>query len=243
MGSEKSFVKLEALPHGVYVLKFDGGDGQHRLNPTSIAEIHSALDKVEDDPKAAALITTNEGKFFSNGLDLGFAQSRPGNFKYLVDLFHNLLDRFLCFPMPTIAAICGHAAAGGCMLALAHDYRVMRIDRGYIFMSEVEINLHMTPGMISLIRCKLPVATFHKSLLSAHKYTGKPAEEAGFVYASFPDARSTQEEAIQKATELAKKKYNRSIYKAIKSEMFRVELRDLRSGDHGPPPGIILSKI
>ncbi|MCO5595300.1 hypothetical protein L7F22_049341 [Adiantum nelumboides] len=113
------------------------GDGEHRLNPDSIAEIDKALDEVENDTSISALVTTNEGKFFSNGLDFEFLRANPDKHTHLIVVFQKLLHRFLCFPIPTVAAICGHAAAGGCMMALAHDYRYMRSDRGFIMLNEV----------------------------------------------------------------------------------------------------------
>ena len=54
------------------------GDGEHRLNPTLLNEISSALRRVKSEAtSSSALITTAHGKFFSNGYDLAFAQSGP----------------------------------------------------------------------------------------------------------------------------------------------------------------------
>ncbi|KAJ7540406.1 hypothetical protein O6H91_10G013400 [Diphasiastrum complanatum] len=188
------FVQLTCLPDGVYLLTFKG-DGEHRLNPSSMAAIQSALDEVENDKSSRCLITTNEGKFYSNGLDFAFI--RRDMMELLFDALHRLLERFLHFPIPTMAAINGHAVAAGCMLALAHDYRFMRSDKGYIFLNEVEIKLPFSPGMNALIRSKLPVHTYHKAVLSGQRYGGKEAERSGFVDAALPDASSTQEEAIR----------------------------------------------
>ncbi|MCO5595296.1 hypothetical protein L7F22_049337 [Adiantum nelumboides] len=81
------------------------GDGEHRLNPDSIAEIDKALDEVENDTSISALVTTNEGKFFSNGLDFEFLRANPDKHTHLIVVFQKLLHRFLCFPIPTVAAI------------------------------------------------------------------------------------------------------------------------------------------
>lgn len=206
------------------------GDGEHRLSPDSIAEFHHALDQVENDASAAALVTTNEGKFFSNGLDLEFLKHNPDKHTLLIVLFHKLLKRILCFPIPTIAAICGHATAGGCMIALAHDYRFMRSDRGFIFLNEVEIKLPLTPGMNALIKSKLPVHTYHEAVLSGYRYPGKGAVVAGVVNGAFPDIISTQEAALRKASDLASKNFDRSVYKALKEEMFKSEVQELLNG-------------
>lgn len=138
-------VKLEFLPSNVYVLTLTG-EGEHRFTPQSIPEILTALDKVEADPKACALVTTGEGKFYSNGLSLSLENRGSKENMQLIDQFHVLLKRVLTFPIPTVAAVNGHAVAGGCMLALAHDYRFMRADRGFMFLSEIDIKLPFSPG-------------------------------------------------------------------------------------------------
>lgn len=96
--------------------------GENRFNTKFIEALFGALDEIEkvreqEDGEPAALITTGEGKFFSNGLDLEHAITTPGFFD---DYYLKLLVRILTFPIPTVAAINGHAFAGGFMLALAH---------------------------------------------------------------------------------------------------------------------------
>ena len=63
-----------------------------------------------------------------------------------------LLARMLALPIPTVAAVTGHAFGAGSMLATAHDWRVMRADRGFFCFPEVDIRLPFTPGMAALVR-------------------------------------------------------------------------------------------
>ena|SRR5436305_15256613 len=95
---------------------------ENRFTTKFIEALFGALDEIEkareqEAGKPAALITTGEGKFFSNGLDLEHALSTPG---YFENYYLKLLIRILTFPMPTVAAINGHAFAGGFMFAIAH---------------------------------------------------------------------------------------------------------------------------
>ena len=46
----------------------------------------------------------------------------------------------------------GHAFAGGAMLAFAHDYRIMRTEKGWFSLPEIHLNLRFGPGMLALIR-------------------------------------------------------------------------------------------
>lgn len=219
-------VRLEFLPGNVYVLTLVG-DGEHRFTPQSIPEIMAALDKVEADPKACALVTTGEGKFYSNGLSLSLEDRGSKENMQLIDQFHALLKRILTYPIPTVAAVNGHAVAGGCMVALAHDYRFMRADRGFMFLSEIDIKLPFSPGMNAIIRCKLPVMTYHKAMLSAFRYTGQTAVEAGMVHSSPSDLQSTYQEALKLAKGLASRNFDRVVYQTIKKQMFKAEIKEL----------------
>eukprot|EP00118_Oscarella_pearsei_P013153 m.102064 g.102064 ORF g.102064 m.102064 type:complete len:173 (+) comp37153_c0_seq1:240-758(+) len=76
----------------------------------------------------------------------------------------------------------GHAAAAGGMLSLAHDYRVMQKDRGWMFLNEIDLGLLFTEGMLSLIRSKTPTPSiFRDFVIFGNRYSGSAAFEAGLV--------------------------------------------------------------
>ncbi|RZC49598.1 hypothetical protein C5167_018027 [Papaver somniferum] len=113
------------------------GDDEHRLNPTLIESIRTTLKQVRREAKpGSVLITTAQGKFFSNGADLKYAAaagSPAGTYdriRQMSDSFKFVVADLLSLPMTTIAAISGHAAAAGFILALSHDYVLMRKDKG-----------------------------------------------------------------------------------------------------------------
>lgn len=134
------------------------GDDQHRLNPTLISTLRSHLSQAKSQStRGSALVTLAEGKFFSNGFDLEWAQkitsSADEAYKKLlemVELFRPVVKDLMELPMPTIAAITGHAAAAGMVLALSHDHVFMRRDRGVMYMSEVDIGLPL-PDYFSVL--------------------------------------------------------------------------------------------
>src|SRR5512144_990919 len=105
--------------------------GENRFNRPFVDDLNAALDTVEASSGPAALVTTGGAeKFYSNGLDLawlaGDGQSEGAAFVSDVIRF---LGRLMAFTVPTVAAVNGHAFAAGAMMALAHDFRVMRADR------------------------------------------------------------------------------------------------------------------
>ncbi|CAM6099118.1 unnamed protein product [Calypogeia fissa] len=219
-------VKLSLLPGSVYLLTL-AGNGEHRLNVTTLEAISRTIDEVEKDPNAVALVTTNEGKFFSNGLDVALCMKDPSRIEFILAAFHKLLKRLLLFPMPAIAAICGHAPGAGCIVALAHDYRFMSSNRGYIFLGEIDINQSLSPGMNAVVHAKIPGSAYYKAVLSGHRYNAESAVENGFVDAALPDAASTLEEALKMAKTLAARKFDRVTYRALKEEMFKNQMKEL----------------
>ena len=92
---------------------------------------------------------------------------------------HELLARVLELPVPTVAAIQGHSFAAGAMLALAHDFRVMRADRGFFCLPEVDINIPFTPAMAALIPARLSKQTAHEAMTTGRRYGGQDAAAAG----------------------------------------------------------------
>jgi enoyl-CoA hydratase/carnithine racemase len=150
--------------------------GENRFNDASVDELSAALDEVEGAGGSAALITTGEDKFYSNGLDLDWLTG-PGAAEgpTFIRRFLRFLGRWLALPVPTIAAINGHAYAGGGMFALAHDFRVMRADRGFFCLPEVDIGLPFAPGMGALIQAKLDASVARDLMLTGRRIGGSEA--------------------------------------------------------------------
>ncbi len=170
----------------VHVLRLD--DGENRFSPGTLDELERALDALADAPGPRALVTTGTGKFYSNGLDLDWLGRNTDQWTPYLDRVHGLFARLLTLPMPTVAAVNGHAFAAGGMLALTHDYRVMRADRGYFCLPEVDLGLAFTPGMTALLQARLPVATAHEAMLTGRRYGGEEAAAAGIVHRTAPES-------------------------------------------------------
>lgn len=204
----------------VFVLRIQ--NGENRFNFGSIDELHGALDKVEAAPDPVALVTIGEGKFYSNGLDLDWmSQAGAKDAFENVGRVHGLLARMLGFPCITVAAMNGHAFAAGAMFALAHDYRVMRSDRGYFCLPEVDIGMTFTPSMESLITARLPKVTAHEAMVTGRRYTSAEALAASIVHQSVAEA-----EVLPTALALAEKaiKADRKTMSGIKRSLYKETL-------------------
>ncbi|KAK4156391.1 ClpP/crotonase-like domain-containing protein [Chaetomidium leptoderma] len=152
----------------------------NRLTTASCNAMCDALDLIEFGGFAPGVVVTTSGidKFYSNGLDLEHAVNTEG---FLPGVLYKLFHRFLTFPMPTIALLPGHAFAGGLMLAMHHDYRVMNGDRGFACINELEFGVPLKAAMSSIFRLKLPARTYRALVLEARRFSGPAAVEAGIV--------------------------------------------------------------
>ena len=172
----------------VFVLTMNLDD--NRFNLDSLASINEALDTVEHHAGPAALVTTGSGKYYSNGLDLDKAMSPDYDWGIaeIAQETQQLLARTLTFPRPTVAAINGHCMAAGAMWSLAHDFRIMRADRGYWGLPEVDIHIPFTPGMAALIQGRLTKQAAHRAMTTAHRFGGSEATSLGIVDAAVAEA-------------------------------------------------------
>jgi Delta3-Delta2-enoyl-CoA isomerase len=199
----------------VAVLRMDSGE--NRFNRESIDALHAALDEVEAVEGPRALVTTGAGKFYSNGLDLDWLAGAGDGATGFIDDVHRLLGRVLGFPAITVAAVNGHAFAGGAMLATAHDHLIMRDDRGYWCLPEVDLGLPLTTAMFEVVAAHLPRATLREAALTGRRYTAAESVEAGIADEAVPEA-DVVERAVALAAALAGK--DRQVIAAHKQLLF-----------------------
>lgn len=195
----------------VFVLRMH--HGENRFSTPFFDELDRALEQVEATRGPCALVTIGEGKFYSNGIDLDWLSTGQGDLAGFITSMHRMLARILSFPVPTVAALNGHAFAGGALLALAHDFRVMRSDRGYFCLPEIDISIPFTVPLAALVRHKLTPQAAHLAMITGKRYTAEEALALGVVDASGPE-ESVLRQAIEIAQPLASK--DRSTLRTIK---------------------------
>ncbi|KAJ2346217.1 hypothetical protein IWW50_002103 [Coemansia erecta] len=231
----------------LFVLHLNNG-AENRFTRQFVREIDQALDHIdqvldgldsEQAQKGGALVTTSSGKFYSNGLAIEAAMKEGDSF-YVP--YMRMLARLLTFRIPTVAAINGHAFAGGCMFAFAHDYRVMRADRGWIAMNEVDLGIPLIPGMAAIVKAKISHANYLRDcLLTGHRFKSSDALAGGFIDRAVPQDKLI-DTALEYARALAPKATGLSqMLHLIKAEMYRETVIMLLAG--GTAPGDFMSKL
>ena len=204
----------------------DLGEDENRFSPEFLDAINAHLDDIET-AGAQGLVTTARNKFYTNGLDLDWLAAHAEQTQSYVARVQALLARVLTLPMPTAAAINGHAFGAGAMLAMAHDVRVMRADRGYFCFPEVDIRIPFTDGMAALIQAKLTPRAAIASMTTGRRFGGAEAAEIGIV-----DATAGEDAVTAAATELLRPLgvKDPGTLGAIKQTMFRTAMRALTDG-------------
>jgi len=180
----------------VWVLRMRSGE--NRFSPDLLAAVNDALDQVEASDGPRALVTSGDAKFYSNGMDLDWLARDPDRAAEYLTAIYRLLGRVLGFPAITVAAVNGHAFGGGALLAVAHDFAVMRADRGYWCMPEADLGLPLTAEYVSLLKAKLPGRTTHEALVTGRRYGGPQALAAGIV-----QQVSIEEDVLTEAVKIA----------------------------------------
>lgn len=216
---------MPSLDRHENVFVLDLGDGENRFHPDWLTGVGAALDEVEKAEGPRALVTAATGKFYSNGLDLEWLFAHADEYHGYVASVHELFARMLSLPLVTVAALQGHTFAAGAMFSLAHDFRVMRADRGYWCLPEADISIPFTPGMSALIQSRLAPQPAHEAMTTARRYGGTDAVAAGIV------DRAVSEDAVRStAIEIAQAQVNKAgdTLGTIKARMYAPTLTTLR---------------
>jgi len=177
------------IEDGIAQITMDDGKA-NAMNWGFFKEMGKSMDQAESDGAKVLVITGRPG-FFSGGLDLKLlptlSASELGDF--LITFARTML-RVFSFPVPTIAAINGHAIAGGAMLTFACDRR-FALDGPYrIQMNETLIGLPLPSWMFLIARSAIPSRWRNEALLHARAYNPNEALERGILDAVAQDAES-----------------------------------------------------
>lgn len=169
-----NFIKVE-ICDGVAVVTLTRGK-VNALNNAVVNELREQLKALEADNGIKAVVLTGSGKFFSFGFDIPeFLSFTKDEFTDYLTNFTDLYTYLFLYPKPVVAALNGHTIAGGCMLALACDHRIMAFGKGKISLNEIAFGSSVFAGSTEMLRFWIGNADAARVLYSGAMY---PAEEA-----------------------------------------------------------------
>ena len=171
-------------PHdGVHVLELRNPPA-NALSRNLLVELSRALDLIEGSLPTALVITGGDGKFFSAGLDLQEVPDldRLGVEKLLGYLVKVML-RVFRLPCPVVAALNGHAVAGGAILALTAEHRVAARGDFFVGLNEVQVGLPLPAPLFEIVRSQIEVKELARVFLAGRNYPVEEAKTTGLIHA------------------------------------------------------------
>lgn len=198
------------------LLRFDHGKVS-AIDTALMTALVERLEEVESSD-SPALILTGTGSSFSAGVDLW--QVLEGGEAYLRDFLPALtraVSRLFTFPKPVIAAVNGHAIAGGCILVCCCDYRIMADGPGKIGVPELRVRVPFPSLPLEILRFAASSSRLQKLVYLGDTYPAKRALELGLID-EVVAAGKLLDRAYQVAERLA----------AIPADAFRITKRQLR---------------
>jgi 3,2-trans-enoyl-CoA isomerase len=172
------------------------------LHPELVESLRLTLDSLEQDRSVRALVLTGRGPFFSFGFDVpAFLSFTRAAFTDFLLAFTDLYTRLFVYPKPVVAALNGHTIAGGCMLALACDRRLMVASGAKIALNEITFGSSVPAGSVEMLRFLLGSARATDVLYSGTLYSAEEGRTIGLVDRLVP-AEALLSSALEAASEL-----------------------------------------
>ncbi len=156
--------------------------GENRFNPIFLKAFLDVLEDIEANTEATTMVVRSaHEKIFSNGIDLEWLvpviqQQDVAAAKGFFYQLNQVFKRLVTYPLVTIAAINGHAFAGGAILCSAFDFRFMRSDRGYFCLPEVDLGIPFLPGMNALLSSAIPKSVLREMQLTGMRMTAEQCQ-------------------------------------------------------------------
>jgi enoyl-CoA hydratase/carnithine racemase len=213
------FLRTKVEDH-IYHILLDRGKS-NAIDLIAVDELIEAIDTAEKDPAVEGLILSGKEGFFSAGLDLiALYDYNAEQMRAFWERFLLLLQKFAAFSKPAVAAITGHSPAGGCVLALCCDYRILAEGEYVIGLNEIPVGIVVPESIFKLYAFWLGHATAYRSLMEGKLFNPTEALNIGLVDMAVPLPR-IQTTALQKIKSLTQ--YERNAWQNTKRN-FRQEL-------------------
>jgi enoyl-CoA hydratase len=181
----------------VAVLRMEHGK-VNALDFELLEELSARLDELESSG-AAAMVLTGSGSTFSAGVDLfRLLDGGPGYLERFLPALTGAFLRLFTFPRPAVAAVNGHAIAGGCILALACDHRILAAGPGRVGVTELQVGVAVPALALEIVRAALPPHHAQEAILTGRTYSAAEALARGFA-----DELAAPEDVLDRACAIA----------------------------------------
>jgi 3,2-trans-enoyl-CoA isomerase len=170
------------------------------LNEEMVDELAGCFRRLAGDAEVRCIVLTGTGKFFSFGFDIPqfLGHSKEAFLAYLRRFAALYRDLFAC-PKPVVAALNGHAVAGGCMLALACDARLMAAGKAKVGLNEIGFGSSLFAGSVEMLRYRVGARNAERIALSGDLYGPEESLSLGLV-----DGVVAEADLLAAARELAR---------------------------------------
>jgi enoyl-CoA hydratase/carnithine racemase len=197
-----SFISVE-ISNTAAFLKLNR-ETTNAINHKLVDELSGALhDLGANDTLHCLILTSNNKKFFSIGLDIpGLFDLTRQEFKHFFHAFNQVSIDLLTFPKPTIAAIPGHAIAGGCILTLCCDYRFIAAGHKLMGLNEVKLGVPVPYPAACVLPHIVGYRNAREMMYTGDFYPPEVAFSMGLVDEVVP-IDQIKSKSIEKATSLS----------------------------------------
>jgi enoyl-CoA hydratase len=172
---------LDLVRHDDVVELVLGRGRGNALDSTLLGEIERGFGELGGDVPPPVVLRA-EGASFCTGLDLEDASGRDRDgMRDLMSAFHRALAAVFAYPAPTVAAIGGHALAGGALLAFGADARIMAHGAGRFGVHGVQLGVAYPDVAVEILRHQLPARPRQRLLYEGRLHTDAGALELGWI--------------------------------------------------------------
>jgi enoyl-CoA hydratase len=207
------------------IVRISIDDGKaNALNPVLFKALGKALDRAEHD-KARLVVIAGRPNIFSAGLDLKLLPTLSDEDKKdVLKLFAHTMTRLFMLPIPTAAAMTGHAIAGGAIMAYACDKRFFLEGNYRIQLNEIANNMNLPRWMLAITKFRAPARFLTEITLHAKSFTPEQACNIGLVHGVIPDEKNLVDQVITESSDLLA--LNLGCYGITKNRLFGPAIKE-----------------
>lgn len=186
------------------------------INPELLDDLTASMDDFKDDDSVHSLILTgNNEKFFSIGFDLpAISRMTRENFAGFYETFNRFCIELFTYPLPTIAAMKGHAVAGGCIISLCCDYRYIAEGKKYMGLNEIKLGVPLPHPNDCILKNLVSMQNYRDIMYFGDYYLPEDLYRMGLVDDILPMTELIPR-ALQQARSLGS--LNRAAFRIMKS--------------------------